>query len=248
MKILIKPYGWMGDTLFATSLAKVVKTKYPTSQVDFFLDFSPMEDLLSLIPHIDNIVTSNDGYDLIFTQPHTDLFKNPLFSQIIDIGFDVKDYGFEEILFEKSIIPPQLTYQSDWQNRTRLNVNYIINELSKYIKCVPIGKNTSINVGDQKENKNIFNQTINDISNSQLHLGMLGGTNVISSYLGVPTFTTLDHHYYHFLEIHGLTYDQFYQQIQITPSVWCKNKKHTEFHPLIKEDELINTILTKIHI
>jgi hypothetical protein len=244
MKILLKPYGWMGDTFFATSAAKVFKNKYPSSQVDFFLNHYPMIDLISLLPEIDNVVCSSGGYDEIFVMPHTKIFENPLKTQALAIDSNIDDYGFEEISFDTTTSSSYITYQTDWHYRTKLNTQYIINKLTQHIECVPIGKNTSITIGNQDENRNLFNQTIVTVSNSKLHLGMLGGTNVLSSYLGVPTFTTLDHHHDKFNN--NLSHDEFYEKIQIIPSIWCQNKKHFEFHPNISEDELINIILSKI--
>lgn len=235
----------MGDTFFALSAVKVFKNKYPSSQVDFFLNHYPMVDLISLLPGVDNVVNHFNGYDIIFSPLDTNVFQNPLKTQALAIDPNTSDYGFEEILFETSDSSPYITYQTDWQNRTKLNVQYIIDKLNQHIECIPIGKNTSITLGGQEENRMLFNQTVKTVSSSKLHLGMLGGTNVLSSYLGIPTFTTLDHHYDYYNN--NLSPDEFYKKIQIIPSIWCKNKsKHTEFHPNINEDEVINIILSKI--
>lgn len=244
MKILIKPYGWMGDTFFASSAAKVFKNKYPLSQVDFFLNHYPMIDLISLVPEIDNVVNHFEGYDIVFFPLDTNVFQNPLKTQALAIDPNTSEYGFSEILLETINSSSYITYQTDWQNRTKLNVQYVINKLNQHIECIPIGKNTSITIGGQEENKTLFNQTVKTVLNSKLHLGMLGGTNVLSSYLGTPTFTTLDHHYNRYNN--NLSPDEFYEKIQIVPSVWCQNKKHYEFHPNVSEDELINIILSKI--
>ena len=233
----------MGDTFFASSAAKIFKNKYPLSQVDFFLNHYPMIDLISLLPGIDNIVNHSNGYDIIFFPLDTNVFQNPLKTQALAINPNTTDYGFEETLFETSD-SFYITYQTDWQNRTKLNTQYIINKLNQHVECVPIGKNTSITIGDQEENKTLFNQTVMTVSSAKLHLGMLGGTNVLSSYLGVPTFTTLDHHYDKFNN--NLSPDEFYKKIQIIPSVWCQNKKHIEFHPNISENEVIDIVLSKI--
>lgn len=244
MKVLIVPYGWMGDTLFATSIARLVKKHNPSYTVDFYLNHYPMLDLIANLHNIDNVVHSFEGYDRVFTMPHTNVFENPLKTYISSIDINIEDVTFEYIPNSKPQIPTYITYQADWQNRTKLDVSFIINGLSKHIECIPIGKNTSITIGGQEENRILFNQTVDLVSKSKLHLGMLGGTNVLSSYLGIPTFTTLDCHYssHH----NNLSPDEFYEKIQIIPSVWCQSKKHIEFHPNINENEIINIILSKI--
>lgn len=244
MKVLIVPYGWMGDTLFATSIARLVKKHNPSYTVDFYLNHPPMVDLISNLPGIDDVVYSSEGYDKIFVMPHTNIFENPLKTYMSSIDLNIEDITFESIPINTPQTLTYITYQADWQNRTKLDVSSIINELSKHVECVSIGKNTSITIGGQEENRILFNQTVDLVSKSKLHLGMLGGTNVLSSYLGIPTFTTLDCHYssHH----NNLSPDEFHEKIQIIPSVWCQNKKHIEFHPNADENEVINLILSKI--
>lgn len=246
MKLLIIPYGWMGDTLFATSAARILKKLNPLYKVDFYLNHPPMIDFISNIPDIDDVVYSSEGYDRVFIMPHTNIFENPIETYISSIDSNIKHPIFEPIPNIPSSTSNYITYQSDWQNRTKLNVSFIINELNKYIECVPIGKNTSITIGSREENKLLFNKTVIHLSNSKLHLGMLGGTNVLSSYLGIPTYTTLDHHYLH--HHNSLSSDEFYKQIKIIPSVWCQNEKHIEFHPDVDENDIISLILSKIKI
>ncbi len=234
----------MGDTLFAVPMAEVIKKKYPQSKIDFFLDYPSMKDLISLTPEINNIVRTSEGYDLVFNMPHTNIFENPLKTYALTIDPEIKDISFKKIPYTSREIPNYITYQIDWQNRTKLNVSLIINELNKYVECIPVGKNSSIIYGNEEENKLIFNKSIKTILNSKLHLGMLGGINVLSSYLGTPTFTTLDHHFSS--PLNNFHPDEFYSKIQIIPSIWCNDKKHFEFHPNVTEDEVIRIILEKI--
>jgi hypothetical protein len=245
MRILIIPYGWMGDTIFATSIARMIKSTNPSYEVDFYLEHLPMKDFILNIPNIDNVVDSSEGYDRIFKMPHTNIFENPIETYMSSIDIKIDNIVFESIPSSNNSPINYITYQSDWQNRTKLDISYIITHLEKQIECIPVGKNTSIGLGDQNENKLLFNKTVKQISNSKMNLGMLGGINVLSSYLGIPTFTTLDHHYNSY-PLKNISSNDFYKKIKILPSIWTNNPIHFEHHPDITEDELIEFVLDKI--
>ena len=56
MKILIKNMGFIGDNLFATSIAKKLKHKYnDLCEVDMLLSVVQPFELISNDPHIDNV-------------------------------------------------------------------------------------------------------------------------------------------------------------------------------------------------
>jgi len=78
MKILIKNIGFIGDNLFATSVAKKLKYKYDgLYEVDLLLSVIQPFELISNDPHIDNVYLEmpDKQYDIIFQlQP---LSKNP---------------------------------------------------------------------------------------------------------------------------------------------------------------------------
>jgi hypothetical protein len=78
MKILIKAMGFIGDNLFATSVAKKLKYKYDgLCEVDMLLSVAQPFELISNDPHIDNVYLEmpDKQYDIIFQlQP---LSKNP---------------------------------------------------------------------------------------------------------------------------------------------------------------------------
>lgn len=61
MKILIKTYGYFGDSLFASSIANEVKARvqYGVEQIDFLTGWPQVAELLELNPHIDNVFVSD---------------------------------------------------------------------------------------------------------------------------------------------------------------------------------------------
>lgn len=69
MKILIKTMGFIGDNIFATSIAKKLKEQYKKDcQVDFQLSILAPFELISNNPHIDNVymeVDDESEYDIV---------------------------------------------------------------------------------------------------------------------------------------------------------------------------------------
>jgi len=78
MKILIKAMGFIGDNLFATSVAKKLKYKHDDlCEIDILLSAIQPFELISMDPYIDNVYLEmpDKQYDIIFQlQP---LSKNP---------------------------------------------------------------------------------------------------------------------------------------------------------------------------
>ena len=54
--VLIKPYGFMGDCLFASSVARKLKEADMFDVVDFAVGLRQAEELLNLNPYIDNVI------------------------------------------------------------------------------------------------------------------------------------------------------------------------------------------------
>jgi len=69
MKILIKTMGFIGDNIFATSIAKKLKEQYGSEcQVDFQLSILAPFELISNDPYIDNVymeIDSETEYDIV---------------------------------------------------------------------------------------------------------------------------------------------------------------------------------------
>jgi hypothetical protein len=73
MKILIKAMGYIGDNLFATSVAKKLKYKYDgLCEVDLLLSVIQPFELISNDPNIDNVYLEipNKQYDKVFQLDH----------------------------------------------------------------------------------------------------------------------------------------------------------------------------------
>jgi len=61
MKAIIKPHGYMGDHLFASSVAKKLKQEGQFDVVDVSCGVKQVEKLLNLNPHIDNVITTSQS-------------------------------------------------------------------------------------------------------------------------------------------------------------------------------------------
>ena len=69
MKILIKAIGFIGDNLFATSVAKKLKYKHDgLCEIDMLLSVAQPFELISNDPHIDNVYLEmpDKQYDKVY--------------------------------------------------------------------------------------------------------------------------------------------------------------------------------------
>lgn len=80
-KCLIITYGFFGDIMFASSLAKKLKSQY--DQIDYVIGFPQMKRLLQNNPYIDDVyVSSTPGPDSI-PNPYVDISQ---YTKIIELG------------------------------------------------------------------------------------------------------------------------------------------------------------------
>jgi len=96
MRALIKPYGFMGDVLFASSVAKKLKEEGQFEIVDMSCGIRQVEKLLNLNPYIDNVIM------LAYPSHH------PLH------GIHISGYDKEfELTETRKDIPPPLQFQRE---------------------------------------------------------------------------------------------------------------------------------------
>lgn len=244
---IILQEGWMGDTLWACNVIKNLsdmgydivvfhKWKFMESFIDLFeINQNPQDLNLS------------DYKTRIYTH-RLDHFQNPLLDYIksfniekVDLEKASKFYSVENQLREKYSVPKindlYITYDNDWQNRTKLNIEYIINKLKQHINVIPIG-------GDRfAPNPSFLIESAKTLVNSKFHLGMVGGTTHLATYLDVHVIGSSDHLYNHYNK--GETPEEFLDKFKPFPNHWA-NSKHTILSPLITEDEFIKETLNLI--
>jgi hypothetical protein len=263
-KILLIPHGWLGDRLFTTSVGTVLK-RYMDDVEIYFLstpEFSYMDTVLESFASIDKVVTHEEAsqieFDYAFQMPHTDHSESPVKTFCRSI-LQVENFG--ELDFTPELITKDtllnlndfttpfdnyITYQVDWQQRTRLNVDYIINKLKeRCVNCVPIGKYGLSNQGDPKENRTFFHQTLTTIAHANYHISMLGGTAVMATYVNTPTIVSMDHYYYKHNE-HNYPVDKFMEWWGLWPNTIAQTNIHHMFHPFQTEDDIIQYTIQRI--
>jgi hypothetical protein len=265
VKILLIPHGWLGDRFFTTSVGTVLK-RYMGDVEIYFLstpEFSFMDDILESFDSVDKVVTHQEAaqmqFDYVFEMPHTDHSESPVKTycrSILQVNeFDSLDFTPELIKKETLLgltdfVQPfdkYITYQVDWQLRTRLNVDYIIKELiSSGVNCVPIGKHGLSNQGNQIENKLSFHNTLTKIAHASYHLSMLGGTAVMATYVNTPTMVSMDHYYYKHNE-HNYDVDKFMEWWGLWPNTIAQTNIHHMFHPFQTENQIIQYTLEKVN-
>lgn len=264
--ILLIPHGWLGDRLFTTSVGTVLKRYMGEVKVHIMStpEFSFMDEILESFDSVHKVVTpleaSEIQFDYAFKMPHTDHSESPIKTycrSILQVDeFDELDFTPELISKDtlnrlNNFVKPfdkYITYQIDWQQRTRLNVEYIINNLTgSGVNCVAIGKYGLSNQGNVEDNKKLFHETLTTIAHADYHLSMLGGTAVMATYVNTPTMVSMDHYYYKHNE-HNYDVDRFMEWWGLWPNTIAQTTIHHMFHPFKTEDEIIHYVLEKIRL
>lgn len=87
-KCLIIVTGWLGDSLFASSIAEKLIKENQFNEIDYLIGFPQTKELLENNPFINKVILSNnlgpypsyngnENYDKIFTLPVNDLIEKP---------------------------------------------------------------------------------------------------------------------------------------------------------------------------
>lgn len=212
MKILLdSTEGWMGDCLFVSSVAQYIKQTIPGVTVDLKIGLPFLVEALETIPSIDKVytsITSNYDHVIKYGAHNSPVGDENVIDTFTNIAFDTIGIPKIETLcaceplnitkipvvdFKVDLPTDYITIQSDWQQRTVCDVNYILKELTNAgVKCVAVNKDSHVRQGTQADNQFIFNATCNIMKNSKLHLGMFGGSIVLASYCNVPTITDIN--------------------------------------------------------
>ena len=270
-KILFVPLGFIGDRLYATSAIAVAKRYYSDIQAFYYSEprFSFLNELLLSTGVIDGLVHDekeiNGSWDNVIQMPVCKTDENPVktycesFIENLPSNADLTP-AFIDI--SKVSVSPEfkrpigkyITYQLDWQNRTNLNVTYIINELTKQgIQCIPVGKsgNESRNLytpgspefmHEENLRKYMINEMTHLIAGAMFHLGMNGGTAAIAAYTNTRCGITTDWHYVRHNEL-NLDHRAYMNWLRLIPREVGNNPNHHMFSPTITEDRLIEETL-----
>ena len=134
MKILIKAIGFIGDNLFATSVAKKLKHKYnDLCEIDMLLSVVQPFELISNDPHIDNVYLEipNKEYDEIFQLYPINRQSTPCEQFQIQCGIENPSPEFEiytnptldkyvEYCFKNKGNKKLVAWLSNWEERSFL--------------------------------------------------------------------------------------------------------------------------------
>jgi hypothetical protein len=252
---IILEQSWMGDTLFACNVVKNLTDM--GHDVDLFYHWPFMSELIKLFGIKAHL--SYDGVDLEGCTPiryngRIDVFDNPL----LDYAkcFNVPEAELEQASRFFPLDKPfrakypldnpsveYITFDHDWQNRTKYNVRGIVDELSKFIRVIPIG-------GDRGENPDHMIHTGALLANSKLHLGMVGGTTNFAAFMNTKIVGDTQHlyHFYknngeahNYMEKESLTPEKFLDTFKPFPTHWA-DPKHIIVDPRTSESEYVNIV------
>jgi len=140
MKILIKTYGFIGDILFASSIAQKMHEQHGPCQVDYCIGFPQPYALLKNNPYISNVFLSQQKgpritlpeyvdisiYDLIFELPECkqDIQPTIWYQQHCGIANPTPEYN----IYTNPILDASVKYELDLINTTKAKViGYVAN-------------------------------------------------------------------------------------------------------------------------
>jgi hypothetical protein len=242
---IILQEGWMGDTLWACNVVKNLSDM--GYNIIMFHKWEFMKKLIDLFEINQNPSNINlDDYQKIIYLNRINHYENPLVDYInsfniegVDIKQASKFYSIKDKLNKERLIQEDyITYEIDWQNRTKLNVEYIINKLKTYINIIPIG-------GDRfTSDPNPLIESAKILSNSKLHLGMNGGTTHLAAFSGAKIICDSNYMYSHFSK--GESPELFLENYKCFPNHWV-DKKHVISHPNNTEDEFIKLVINNLN-
>ena len=141
MKILVRCTGFVGDHLFASDLAKELRTKYTEwfdfgkvdPQVDYLVEVHQVMGLFANNPHIDNLYIhkcDDSKYDKVFHMPPVDQSVPPPLYFRRACGLETEETGYEIYTNKglhqsaKAQIPkngkPNVAVQANWSEKSFL--------------------------------------------------------------------------------------------------------------------------------
>lgn len=236
--------GWMGDTLWACNVIRNLSDMgYDIIMFHKWEFMKKLIDLFEINQNPSNISLNN--YKEIVYSSRINHHENPLIDYIH--AFNIEGVNIEQaskfftikdkLNKEKQIPEDYITYENDWQNRTKLNVECIINELKNYIKVIPIGGNRFTN------DPNPLIESAKILSNSKIHLGMNGGTTHLAVFSGAKVICSSDYMFDHFNR--GESPEVFLENYKCFPNHWA-DKQHLIPHPYSTEDQFIKLVLNNL--
>jgi hypothetical protein len=252
--------SWMGDTLFACNVVKNLEDiGYDIILYHRWPFMTSLIELFGIKQNINPDIINLDEYETILYNGRIDVFDNPLldYAKVFNIkGASLeqasKFYPLHEAFNQKyEITPlskPYITFDLDWQGRTSLNIDYILSELSKEfqdrIDIYPIGGDRFNNDPNPLMNSAVL------LVNSRFHLGMIGGTTNLATFMNTKCIGDCSYLYNFYStrgEEHGymfkdsLTPEKFLNIYYCLPHHWA-DKKHIIANPNISNDDFINLV------
>jgi hypothetical protein len=263
MKILIINFGWIGDSMLASSLAENCKLN-GYERVDLLVGFPQTANMIELNPLIDNVFISKtpgcdpstegidlSTYDRVYKTRGLVFNKRPLDLFNEDFGFEKLKHPFElatyELEFEDKS-KPYIAFQLDWDTRSNShngprNTMKIVEALSYKYNIFPIGGSSQFDIDDNTGNTFLTNASA--LKNCKLFFGYPGGLHWLAAGVGIDTICTSEHvikHYTNNGEFKGSTFEEFQDQWQVHASKLF-TKQHTLLKPYISDEEIIEYIL-----
>lgn len=268
MKILIVNVGFLGDSLFAASLAENCK-KNGYKVVDLVIGFPQTFELLKLNPYIDNIYLNNEigpyprletlpdeinlsSYNIVYATEHSVFSERFLDTYNKKLNLPKLEYNLNfylpKVEFEESP-KKSIAFQVDWNKRSYQgdkkprNPEYIVNSIREKYNVFIVGENTHFNINENTPSN--FLDECKYISACDYFFGFPGGMHWIAAGAGTKTITTSEHMLDHFTgtgDFKGSGIDEFRNDFMLHASKHFDDQ-HILLDPGISDNKIIQYLL-----
>jgi ADP-heptose:LPS heptosyltransferase len=256
---LINVIGWLGDSLFASSIAERLLSENKFDKIDYLIGFPQTKYFLENNPYINNIFVEKNPtpypnhssyygkYDEIFTLPVNDLKYLPTvkFQKHCGVENTKKEFylyhSFEKQNFTKPLIGVCSTWKDKNENfRNSVEILEKLQQLLPQYEFILLGNNISQFQGANDVDGYI--EMAKTMYNCQIVIGTEGGMTNLASGLRTKTICTTDFTNSLFGK-NGRLYQYKDWYDRIAPSAFFPNDGHINLAPTIDTNEkIIQTI------
>lgn len=271
MKFNINTYGFLGDNLFQTDVARGLKLKYPGCLINVNTRWPHISELLKYNPNVDSINKSYvDAVDINYG-PFDISIPPPTEAKIIANLEPTSEYvvytfsEYDEFIKQqlKDLSRPILGILANWNEKTfgftpeeyerginippvgyggrRRDTDWISEQLSKKYSCILVGKENGISQHQTEPMEFVYTASL--LKHIDWFVGTEGGLANLAAGVGTRTISTGD--YVH--QLYGWNgVIRKLKNPQLGPHLYFPDNNHIMLDPYLSDEETLNKIINII--